>query len=299
MSVTEHPQAPWRPAAEGEEPTATAVVLPGPVPGRGAAAVSGATATVAASSTIARRSPWWIELLAVGWLIVLYDWVTSLAPLRLHEAVVHGQDILSFERSLHLDPELALNHWLAAHHTLGIVLSYYYDNAHFVVTLGLLGWLWWRRPDLYRPLRNSLVLINVIGFVVFWRLPVAPPRLLPGSAFTDIVAASHTFGSWHTGKLASEADQLAAMPSLHLAWASWSALAMWRLSRRWYWRTLAVLYPIVTAVGVLTTGNHYLADVLAGVATTVLSVAIVELGVPRWREWAGQWRTSRRSVRVE
>ena len=225
--------------------------------------------------------------------------MTSLAPLRLHEAVVHGQDILSFERSLHLDPELALNHWLAAHHTLGIVLSYYYDNAHFVVTLGLLGWLWWRRPDLYRPLRNSLVLINVIGFAVFWRLPVAPPRLLPGSAFTDIVAASNTFGSWHTGKLASEADQLAAMPSLHLAWAAWSALAMWRLSRRWFWRTLAIVYPIVTAVGVLTTGNHYLVDVLAGVATMALSVAIVELGWPRWRAWAGRWWASSRGVRVE
>src|SRR5208283_3139863 len=98
---------------------------------------------------------------------------------------------------------------------------------------------------------------------------------------------------------ASEADQLAAMPSLHLAWASWSALAMWRLSRRWLWRTLAVLYPVVTAVGVLTTGNHYLADVLAGVATMALSVAIVELGVPRWRAWAGSWWASRRRVRVE
>ena len=41
----------------------------------------------------------------------------------------------------------------------------------------LLGWLWWRRADIYRPLRNSLVLVNVIGFVVFW--------LLPGRAAAD------------------------------------------------------------------------------------------------------------------
>ena len=73
------------------------------------------------------------------------------------------------------------------------------------------------RADLYRPLRNSLVLVNVLGFVVFWRFPVAPPRMLDG--FTDVVASTHAFGSWHTGALASHANQVAAMPSLHMAWA--------------------------------------------------------------------------------
>ena len=112
--------------------------------------------------------------------------------------------------------------------TLGVAVSYYYDNAHFVVTLGLLGWLWWRRADIYRPLRNSLVLVNVLGFVVFWLYPVAPPRMLGG--FTDVVASSHAFGSWHTGALASDANQLAAMPSLHIAWAAWCTLAVWRIT---------------------------------------------------------------------
>jgi len=240
--------------------------------------------------TVARRSPWWLELIAVAWLVVVYDWVTNLAPLRLQEAVANGRGILSLERSLHLDPELTLNRWLERHHTLGIIISYYYDNAHFVVTLGLLAWLWWRRPDLYRPLRNSLVLINVIGFAVFWRYPVAPPRLLPGSGFVDIVARSNTFGSWHTGALASDADQLGAMPSLHLAWAAWSALAMWRLTRRPVWRVLTVLYPVVVAAAVLTTGNHYLADAIAGVLTMALSVGAVEL----WqRHWPTRWRFGR------
>src|SRR5271167_350445 len=244
MSVTEHPPARWRPKGER-----TAANNPADAPQRDAQPVAAATP---------KRSPWWLEVLAIAWLAVIYDRLTAFAPLRVHAAVAHGQGILSLERSLHLDPELTLNHWLAAHHTAGVILSYYYDNAHFIVTLGLLAYLWWARPDLYRPLRNSLVLINVIGFIVFWRYPVAPPRLLPGTSFIDIVANSHTFGSWHTGKLASTADQLAAMPSLHLAWACWSSLAIWRLSSRWWARTLAIVYPIITAVGVMTTGNHYL-----------------------------------------
>jgi PAP2 superfamily len=219
------------------------------------------------------RPRWWLDALVIAWLCWVYDLVANLAPLRLHAAVGHGAGLLRLERALHLDPELALNRWLTAHHTLGAALSYYYDNAHFVVTLGLLCWLWWRRVEDYRPLRNMLVLINVIGLAVFWLYPVAPPRMLPG--FQDVVAASHTLGSWHSGALASAANQLAAMPSLHMAWAAWCAVVLWRISPRAYARVLALLYPCLTAVAVMATGNHYLLDILGGLATTALAALLV------------------------
>ncbi len=219
----------------------------------------------------ARRARWWVEALTIAWLCWVYDWITNLAPLRLGAALAHGRGILSAEQALGIDPERSLDRWLAARHTLGVAVSYYYDNAHFVVTLGLLGYLWWRRADIYRPLRNSLVLINLVGFVVFWRYPVAPPWMLGG--FTDVVASTHTFGSWHTGPLASHANQLAAMPSLHLAWAVWCTIAVWRITSRRAWRTLAALYPLLTAFVVMATGNHYLLDVLAGALLAVLVVA--------------------------
>jgi membrane-associated phospholipid phosphatase len=232
------------------------------------------------------RPRWWGELLVVAWLAVLYDTVTNLAPARQALALAHGRGVLSFEQSLGIDPELALNRWLSAHHTLGAIASYYYDNAHFIVTLGLLGWLWWQRADIYRPLRNALVAINVLGLLVFWLCPVAPPRMLAGSGFSDVVAASNTLGSWHTGSLAADADQFAAMPSLHLAWAAWCGLVIWRLSSRRWVRALAVLYPCSVALAVLTTGNHYLLDVLAGLATCALAVALVHLASARRRRWA-------------
>jgi PAP2 superfamily len=227
-----------------------------------------------------RRSRWWLELVAVAWLALLYDMVTGMAPLRQALALAHGRAVLSIEHSLDLAPELGFNHWLTAHRALGTIASYYYDNAHFLVTFGLLAWLWWRRADLYRPLRSALVLINLLGLAVFWLYPVAPPRMLVGDGFTDVIAASHTFGSWHTGSLAADADQLAAMPSLHLAWAAWCALALWRASAAWQLaarrgaRALALLYPCLTALVVLATGNHYLLDVLAGLATFALAHAL-------------------------
>lgn len=221
------------------------------------------------------RTRWWAEALTIAWLCWVYDAITNLAPLRLHAALAHGRELMSVERSLGIDPERALDRWLAGHHTLGVLLSYYYDNAHFVVTLGLLGFVWWRRADVYRPLRNALVLANVIGFAVFWLFPVAPPRMLPG--FVDVVAASHTLGSWHTGSLASAANQYAAMPSLHIAWAVWCTIAVWRISERAWARALAVLYPFVTAFAVLSTGNHYVLDVLGGLATIACAAALVRL----------------------
>ncbi|HSZ70123.1 MAG TPA: phosphatase PAP2 family protein [Solirubrobacteraceae bacterium] len=240
----------------------------------GGATVGRAPAHIAAA---AKRTPLWAEALVVVWLCWVYDAISNLAPLRLHAALAHALGILRLERSLHLDPELTLNRWLAAHHTLGLIVSDYYDNAHFIVTLGLLGWLWYYRADLYRPLRNTLVAINVLGFLVFWLYPVAPPRMLVGAGFDDVVAATHAFGSWHAGALASAANQLAAMPSLHMAWAAWCALVLWRAFRQVWVRALAVLYPCLTALAVLSTGNHFLADVLAGVATAALAALLVEL----------------------
>jgi hypothetical protein len=227
------------------------------------------------------RTRWWIEALTIAWLCWAYDAITNLAPLRLHAALAHAHQILSLERSLHIDPERTLDRWLAGHQTLGLIVSDYYDNAHFVVTLGLLGWLWWRRADIYRPLRNSLVLVNVLAFVVFWRFPVAPPRMLPG--FVDVVSTTHAIGSWHTGALASAANELAAMPSLHIAWAVWCTVVVWRISARAWLRGLAVIYPFVTAFAVLSTGNHYVLDLLGGLVTIALSLLIVRVFEARAR----------------
>lgn len=243
----------------------------------------------------------------IAFLCWLYDMLTNLSPTRRAVALAHAHALMRLEHGLDLAPELALNRWLSGEHTLALILSDYYDNAHFVVTLGLLGWLWWRRSDIYVPLRNALVLTNLIAFVVFLLYPVAPPRMLVGEGFTDVVAATHALGSWHTGSLAADADQYAAMPSLHIAWATWCAYVLWRLSERLgstdgppdaaerrlrgivarrSLRTLGVLHVILTAFAVLATGNHFLLDVLAGFATAVLSLAFVlglRVSMPRVR----------------
>ncbi len=248
---------------------------------------STSTPPAAASSPVPRRSPLLIELAVIAFLGWIYDWLQNLAPVRVNLALRNGESILSFEQRLHIAPERYLDNWLSHHYVLAYISSDFYDNAIFGVTLGLAAWIWWRRPDIYRPLRNELVLANLIGFTVFWLFTVAPPRMMPG--FTDIVEKVGGLGSWHN-TLISHADQLAAMPSMHLAWAVWCSLVVWRLAGDGWWRraaiAFAIAYPLSTAFIVMATGNHYLLDVLAGTAVTGISVAIVELGPRLFRQWA-------------
>jgi hypothetical protein len=235
------------------------------------------------SDSSSRRSPLWVEALAMIWLLWLYDAINNLSPLRLHAALSHAWSLVHVERVLHLDPELSLNTWAVAHRAVALPMADFYNGAHFIVTLGLVAWLWWRHPALYRPLRNCLVLINVIGFLVFWFYPLAPPRMLPSAGFVDVVAVTHAWGSWHSSALASQANELAAMPSLHVAWACWSSLALWQILRGHRLRIAAIAYPIMTAFVVMATANHFLLDVLAGLLTVVAAAGGLTV---LWRGWA-------------
>ena len=220
------------------------------------------------------RAPLWIELAIVVWLFWLYDVINDLAPLRHALALRNAVAVLHFERSLGLDPELSINRWLASHTTLALIASYDYFFSHAIVTFAVLVLLWWRLPRRYIRLRTVLVIINLIAFAVFWRYPLAPPRSFPGLGFIDVIARAHALISWHSGVLVHDADQFAAMPSLHIAWAMWSAIGVWYLTRRVLIRVLAVAYPMLTAFVVLGTGNHYLVDVVAGAATVALAFAV-------------------------
>jgi hypothetical protein len=216
------------------------------------------------------------ELIVVLVLVKVYDQVRRLEVAQARPALHNARDVLAIERWLHLDLELAGNRWLIGHHTLLLVASWWYQLAHLTVTLAVLGWCYLRRPDAYRGARNALVLTNVVGLVVFYLYPVMPPRLLPGAGYVDAVAAAG-FGSSHTGPV--PADQYAAMPSLHLAWAVWTASVGMLLLSRYRVRVLWLLYPVLTAAGVVLTANHYVLDVFAGVAVAVVALLASRLQI--------------------
>jgi membrane-associated phospholipid phosphatase len=240
------------------------------------------------------------EVLIVLILVKVYDYVRSFSAARSGPAEGHGQHILDLERLLHVNFELEVNGWLSGRHGLELAAAYWYQYAHIGVTLTVLTWCYVSGPPvLYRRARNALVVTNLVGLTVFQFLPVMPPRLLPGAGFIDAVADAG-FGSDHGGPV--PADQYAAMPSLHLAWAFWTALVAIALLRGRAGRLFCYLYPAVTAVVVVATANHYELDVVAGIAVAIVATWMTGLLRPDApapvripQQWAEHQITRRRS----
>jgi hypothetical protein len=194
-----------------------------------------------------------LDLLIVAWLCWLFDAINNLAPVRQDLAVANGRGLL--------------DQWLARRHVLATVVVFWYENVHITVTLVVFAWLWWQRPDLLGTMRATLVIVNLLALSVFWSLPTAPPRML-SSAYVDLVARTDHLPVWELGATALHSNQLCSMPSLHLAWAAWSSIAVWQMTAKRWLRALAIVYPLLTTFAVMATGNHYLLDAIGGVALT-------------------------------
>lgn len=216
--------------------------------------------------------------LIVGFLLVGFDQLNGLAPLRTDAALAHGRAVLHLEHRLHVSPEASASTWLVAHHGLAVLANWSYNICQICVTSAVMGWLWWRHRDSWRPLRWVIVGTNALALLVFWLYPVAPPRLVAGSGVADSIAVVAVPFGWPAGIQAHEPGQFQALPSLHLAWASWVAYAIWTVERRRLLRWAAVCYPVFVGILVIVTGTHSLVDVAAGIASTaVLATAVTVL----------------------
>lgn len=217
---------------------------------------------------------WWAEALMAVVAYELYDAVQARTSGDRRQARLHALEIERVEKRLHIWVEPALNRFATVHGWIGLSAGYYYALAHVLVTACALLFLWKRRRSAYAGLRNSLVLMSCVALVVFWRWPVSPPRIAV-AGLTDTLTRNDILGAAHVhGGLV---NLYAAMPSLHVAWATWCACAI-VITSRGSWRHVAWLYPIATTLVVIATANHYVLDVVAGAALAGISVAVAARG---------------------
>jgi membrane-associated phospholipid phosphatase len=198
-----------------------------------------------------------------------YDATRGLRHGTLATADRNGWRLLHLERNLHLAPEHPLNHVLHQLPVLAVLAAYIYATLHFLITPTVLVWLYRRHPDRYRQARTWIATLTLGALVGFWLYPVTPPRMLPGAGIRDTLADVHQWGWWQGESSAPRglgglANEFAAMPSLHVAWAVWVGVLVALHAQRRIVRSLALAYPLVIALVVIATGNHYLADVIAG-----------------------------------
>jgi membrane-associated phospholipid phosphatase len=199
-------------------------------------------------------------------------------------AASHALLIVDVEKGLGLFREHAVQSAIIGNDTVTDAFNAYYGGTHFLIPVLVLAWLFLRHPAHYARARTALAVITGLAFVCFWVFPVTPPRLLPARfGILDTLEAPDGSGHLDSVLISTAGDKYASMPSLHVAWAVWCALALYPVVRHWALRALAVGYPLMTALVVVATGNHFFLDVLAGALLACATWVIVTR--------AGAWLT--------
>lgn len=224
-----------------------------------------------------RPGSWRREVLFLGLLYMAYEWVRGVAPERKGLAFENAARLQNLESWLHIDIEMSSNLLLRHHQWLADLASAYYQLAHEGVAAIVLVWLWHRHKLSYPALRSALVVTTLVSLLMYWLVPLAPPRLAQHGIIDTMLAHPVVFAGMKS--VTGLVNLYAAMPSVHVAWATWCALAFAVASsspRRW----LIWLYPLTTAAVVLGTGNHYVLDIVVGALVVFIAWWAIELMHP-------------------
>jgi PAP2 superfamily len=187
------------------------------------------------------------------------------------QALTHATRLIDLERSLDLFHETALQQLVGA--AVGF-FSIYYMVGFAPLLVTVLGWLAIRHRAHYRDLR-SLLFVS-LGIAVFFYVlyPTAPPRLVPGLGIADTVGmAGHDTGSFAGIRI----NPYAAMPSMHVGWSVLLAIVGYRATSSRLLRSFFVAHPLLMAITVTATGNHYFVDSIAGATAALAAVTLVAL----------------------
>lgn len=203
---------------------------------------------------------------------------TATDPHALSRAMANARGVVAVERFFDLHVEGGIQRWFLSMPDMVRGANVFYATAHVLVTATVVVALWFAQPDHYRRMRTALLLSTAIALAVFAVLPTAPPRLLPaGVGAQDTLATLGGLWSFRTPIIEHISDPLAAMPSLHLAWAVWCSAAVAPLVHSRFWRRAALAYPAVVGLVVVITGNHWILDVVAGVLVGLAGLVLAGL----------------------
>lgn len=228
------------------------------------------------------RSRWWREVLYIAVFYVVYSSVRNLfgsATVGPEAALRNAYRLIDLERALFIYHEPTIQRWFLDWTWFLKAWNVFYATFHFIVTGGVLLYLFLRADELrYRRWRNTLAITTGLALVGFALFPLMPPRLLPDcgpfggcvtAPFVDTMARYGGLWSFRDGPMQAISNQYAAMPSLHIGWSLWciSPFLRWGAWRR---NALLALYPLATLFAIVVTGNHFVLDAAGGALVLLL-----------------------------
>jgi hypothetical protein len=219
----------------------------------------------------------------IGIVMTLYgiwQYVRRLAVTKTAGAVENAHTLWDVQRWLHLPSEVRLQSAFIDNRPVMWFMNAYYGVAHVPAAALLLVWVFFRHRERYASVRATFAL-TIAGCIAIqaW-IPMAPPRFLTDLGFVD-AGLKYDMSVYGTGG-AGISNEVAAMPSLHWAWALLVGVAVWRIgTTRWRW--LGPVHLVLTILAVTITANHWWLDGI--VAGGVLAVAYLAQRAVRssWR----------------
>jgi hypothetical protein len=241
------------------------------------------------------------------------DWVSVVLLLQVYNlsrsfadqgVIPHSMEMVAADRGMFAwltggtVPTLWLQHHLydpTGIHWWDVAASCVYFS-HFVVTPAVAAVLWLRSRVRWTAFVLRWILLSAAGLATYFLYPAAPPWWAAKNGLIEPVARVSTrawdaVGLHGAGNLISAgqyaANPVAAMPSLHTAFALFVvAFFMPGVRRRWW--PLLLAYPLAMTFTLVYSGEHYMIDVFMGWIYVGLVFVIAAL-VERW--WAPISRT--------
>ncbi|MCX4822631.1 phosphatase PAP2 family protein [Streptomyces sp. NBC_01142] len=216
----------------------------------------------------------WFEILLIAVSYWTYSLIRNAVPEQKAQALRNADWIWDAEKSMGLAVEQSVNHAVNSVTWLIVSMNYYYATLHFIVTIGVLVWLYRWHPGRYAAARLVLFATTGVALVGYYLYPLAPPRLMNGQAFIDTVLVHKTWGSMASGNFKNMSNQYAAMPSMHIGWSLWCGLVICAVAAAPWAKILGILYPTVTLVVIVATANHFWLDAVGGMICLAFGFAL-------------------------
>jgi len=175
----------------------------------------------------------------------------------------NAERIVALEARLGMQVEPAVQRTLLRYPRLVHGLNVGYGLFNVTLTVGWLVLLYRRRDEGYHRFRRMCALAHVGAQPAFFLLPTAPPRVLDG--FVDTLSEISGLDLEHP-LLVRFYNPVAAMPSLHVAFAVVTGAEIAERADSLLVKSAARAYAPIVAAVVAGTGNHYVLDAVAGAA---------------------------------
>jgi membrane-associated phospholipid phosphatase len=234
------------------------------------------------------RTTYWVQrvgildlalvVLAFFFYSAVREWAGGRAP----DATAHAMSLIELEQSLGVFREQAIQDAVLSSDLATRALNAFYAYGFFppIYAIGL--YLFFFQRERYILFRNAFLISGALGLLIFHLFPMAPPRLLPWPYGMVDTLSEFSKVNYHSG--GAFVNQYAAMPSLHAGWNLLISIALIAAFKNPGIRALGVLMPVMMALSVVATGNHFILDIVAGYIVAGIGLGLALL----WRDHGGK-----------